>query len=285
MLIAARYKGLSAEQAMVFGFVDDAGAEGIWSKTIKNKSGLHDSILRQAIKALETKRLISDMKSVQHPTRKMYIKTSIQPSDAATGGAWFTDGELDESFIEAICEALFNFIWAKSFYQSSAGKVRKSSKKPANRKSAQEIKATRDEALEPQVALEDDNSEQRARQNKIDALLPLPPGYQGYPTLLELTRFVDNIKITDVALTQVDIQQLIDILIWDNKIEEVIAGPQGISYRALRKTAEEMEEGPKNGFTAAPCGQCPVFDLCEEGGPVAPSNCEYFKRWLDPDGY
>ena len=33
-------------------------------------------------------------------------------------------------------------------------------------------------------------------------------------------------------------------------------------------------------LSEAPCGRCPVFDLCEEGGPVAPSNCEYFNDWL-----
>jgi DNA-directed RNA polymerase III, subunit C34 len=36
-----------------------------------------------------------------------------------------------------------------------------------------------------------------------------------------------------------------------------------------------------NALTEAPCGRCPVFDLCEEGGPVSPSNCVYFTKWLD----
>src|ERR1700752_4717523 len=100
---------------MVYTLVDEAGAEGIWSKTIKNRSGLHDSAMRAAIKTLETKRLITDMKSVEHLNRKMYIKASLTPSEKATGGPWYTDGELDEEFIESIQKVLYSHIFAKSF--------------------------------------------------------------------------------------------------------------------------------------------------------------------------
>jgi len=40
-------------------------------------------------------------------------------------------------------------------------------------------------------------------------------------------------------------------------------------------------EPPGNGLTEVPCGRCPVFELCEEGGPVSPANCVYFDQWLE----
>jgi DNA-directed RNA polymerase III subunit RPC6 len=34
-------------------------------------------------------------------------------------------------------------------------------------------------------------------------------------------------------------------------------------------------------FTDIPCGVCPVFNECHEGGQVAPEKCEYYKKWLE----
>ncbi len=45
-------------------------------------------------------------------------------------------------------------------------------------------------------------------------------------------------------------------------------------YRAVRQERVAL------GWTQAPCGSCPVFDFCKEGGPVGPSGCEYYGDWL-----
>jgi len=276
---------------MVYALVDEAGAEGIWSKTIKNRSGLHDSAMRAAIKTLETKRLITDMKSVEHLNRKMYIKASLTPSEKATGGPWYTDGELDEEFIESIQKVLYSHIFAKSFYKSSNLSATKkpkrlskaSSEKAMTAKASEEARALRDAALNPKVKIETDEERSAKRQKTakdLDRYLPLPAGYQGYPTLNELTLHVETSRVTITTLTKDEISQLLDVLCFDKKIEKVTAGPEGVAYKALRKSARELEDGPSNGLTEAPCGRCPVFDLCEEGGPVGPSNCEYFREWL-----
>ncbi len=34
------------------------------------------------------------------------------------------------------------------------------------------------------------------------------------------------------------------------------------------------------GFSQAPCGRCPVFEFCKDGGPVNPSDCVYYDDWL-----
>ncbi|KAI9742324.1 MAG: 34-kDa subunit of RNA polymerase III (C) [Claussenomyces sp. TS43310] len=268
---AKKYKGLSYEQEMVYALIDDAGTEGMWSKTIKTRSGLHDTTMRSVIKALETKRLINDMKSVLHPTRKMYIKSSLQPNESATGGPWFTDGELDEEFITQVGHALYQYIFAKSFYQSSIRGLGKKSRKVSSSKGSGDVK---------RIKVEAEGDEQAQKRQKLESLLPLPPGYQGYPTLNELTRFVDNMKLTETTLSQDDIQQLLDVLILDRRIEKVVSGSEGVAFKALRKTLQEIEDGRSNGLTESPCGRCPVFNLCEEGGPVGPSNCEYFRDWL-----
>ncbi|KAH8813153.1 RNA polymerase Rpc34 [Xylogone sp. PMI_703] len=277
---AKKYRSLKPEHEMVYSLIDEAGSEGIWSKTIKAKSNLHDAVFRAAIKHLESKGMISDMKSVEHPMRKLYIKSSIRPSDRSTGGSWYTDSELDEAFIDQLMDVLYKHIRSRSFYRSSSGS---SLRKPNKRvkMSVEEVKSARDKSLGQKIKKEDHEEDDYVhKKRKYDSLWPMPPGYHGYPTLNELTAFIENSKITSTTLSATDIQQLLDILCYDDRIERIIAGPEAVAYRAVRKSLKEEEEGPGNGLTDAPCGRCPVFDLCAEGGPVGPSNCEYYTEWL-----
>ncbi|KAH7319304.1 RNA polymerase Rpc34 [Rhexocercosporidium sp. MPI-PUGE-AT-0058] len=278
---AKRYRGLTAEQEIVYALIDEAASDGAWSKTIKIKTNLHDSIFQSAIKHLKSRNMISEMKSVEHPTRKMYILSSLRPSERATGGPWFTDGELDEEFINTVIKVLFDYIMKRTFYNSkhNVSPVRQA-KKVHKKMTTEEIKALRDQGLGARgVKDEEPESEMAAKKRKFDNMLPMPAGYQGYPTLNELTLFVENANIFSQTLAANDIQQLLDIMCYDDRIDRVINGAEGVSYRALRKSLRD-EDDHNSLLSEVPCGRCPVFDLCEEGGPVGPSNCEYFNDWL-----
>lgn len=99
-----------------------------------------------------------------------------------------------------------------------------------------------------------------------------PPEYTGYPTLNQIYLWVKNADVTEVELAEADIKSLLDVLVYDGRIERTVGGT---AYKASRKV------DPTNGFTEAPCGRCPVFNLCREGGPVSASNCKYFEEWLN----
>lgn len=283
---------------MVYSLIDESGAEGIWVKNIKNRSGLHDSTARAAIKFLEGKRYIADMKSVEHLNRKMYIKYSQTPSDKATGAPWYTDGELDEEFITIIEACLYKHIFELSYYKPARVAAARKPKKvikgsidkatATSKPSAGDVQALRDAALNPKAKSENDDeraSKRRKEAGDSDRFLHYPPGYQGYPTLNELTLHVENSGLTNTVLSAEEILQLLDVLCFDKKIERVkVSRTEKEAYKAVDRSAPYIEDdplkGPSNGLTEAPCGRCPVFDLCEEGGPVAPSNCEYFKDWF-----
>jgi DNA-directed RNA polymerase III subunit RPC6 len=47
-----------------------------------------------------------------------------------------------------------------------------------------------------------------------------------------------------------------------------------VVYRAIKRITIPL------GQVQAPCGQCPVFAFCEEGGPVDPVGCKYYGDWL-----
>ncbi|KAK6344711.1 34-kDa subunit of RNA polymerase III (C) [Orbilia javanica] len=114
---------------------------------------------------------------------------------------------------------------------------------------------------------------QRAGAGAAGVLIPFEAGYTGYPTLSDITQWVKNSNLTEVELSEADIKALLEVLVYDGKLEKVIGGT---AYKAVRR----VEGAVKQGVTEAPCGRCPVFDLCNEDGPINAANCVYFEKWL-----
>nr|XP_042132324.1 DNA-directed RNA polymerase III subunit RPC6 isoform X1 [Peromyscus maniculatus bairdii] len=90
---------------------------------------------------------------------------------------------------------------------------------------------------------------------------------------------------TKVELSMEDIETILNTLIYDGKVEmTIIAAKEGTVgsvdghmklYRAVNPIL------PPTGLVRAPCGLCPVFDDCHEGGEISPSNCIYMTEWLE----
>lgn len=72
---------------------------GIWTKTLKARTNIHQTNINKYLKSLEGKNLVKSVKSVKHPTRKIYMLEELQPSIELSGGPWYTDNELDTEFI------------------------------------------------------------------------------------------------------------------------------------------------------------------------------------------
>lgn len=277
---------------MVYSLIDDAGGDGIWSQTLQKRLNMHDSVLKNALKQLQTKGLIAPFKNVEHPNKKMYIKASIRPSDRATGGPWYTDHNFDDAFIEELQRVVFDFIKGQSSYKSktsSAGRTQVPKKGVLQGGIDKGKKRDAHEMNKPTSR----TTKQPASRHE-SALLPLAAGYMHYPSVRDIARLLSSSGITNnTILSEEDVRKLIDVLVWDNLIEPVrVAGKVG--YRAAKIAKQSTEpwagredlSGPEmyiSPYTEAPCGRCPVFDLCEDGGPVGPSNCEYFKTWLGID--
>lgn len=303
---------------MVYSLIDDSGGDGIWTQTLQKRLNMHDSVLKNAIKQLQAKGLIAPFKNVEHPNKKMYIKASIRPSDRATGGPWYTDQDLDEAFIEDLQRVVFDFIKRQSSYHSTHGAAQaRASAVAAAAGSTQTPKkgvikgglgATADAAnkgkkrdaseMEGKAVAAPKPAPSSSSSRREPALLPLPAGYTAYPTVRDIARLLSSSGITNnTILSEGDVKKLVDVLVWDNLVEPVrIAGKVG--YRVSRIAKQSVESwagredpsgrdgGPElyiSPLAEVPCGRCPVFDLCEDGGPVGPSNCEYFKKWLGKD--
>ncbi|TFK27072.1 RNA polymerase III subunit Rpc34 [Coprinopsis marcescibilis] len=114
-------KDLSGEENLVLGHIKSSGNEGIWTKHLKAKTNLHQTVIDRCLKTLIQKQLIKRVPSVQHPTRKIYMLSSIEPSIALTGGPWYTDNELDTEFIQHLTDACYKFICDISFPKRREG--------------------------------------------------------------------------------------------------------------------------------------------------------------------
>ena len=206
----------------------------------------------------------------------------LQPTEDVTGGAWFTDGVLDEGLIHGLGEYVVYWVASKSWAVKTErvanpmapdSSVEVGKKRKLVEQGFGEIKE-RGEGVEGTG-----KRHQSSRSKSSMTYLPFPPGYKNYPTLSEITSAINSAGVSQVELKQPVIQQLVDVLCFDGHLIKV---PDGDTYRSVKKPGQLSQPdalGP-NALTEAPCGVCPVFELCEEDGPINAANCEYFQDWL-----
>ncbi|KAL9600815.1 MAG: hypothetical protein Q9219_002953 [cf. Caloplaca sp. 3 TL-2023] len=298
---AQKYKSLTADEALVYSLIESSGREGIWSRILRSKSGLHMTVMTRCLKTLEGKSYIKQIKTVKFPNRKTYMLAGLQPSEDVTGGPFYTDGVLDDEFVHQMARWTERYIVGRSWYQRPSDahhhlprqNTSSKSSKSNHHVSKPHLEAKRNAALESTPSHSGPNTSDAKR------LLPFPPGYTGYPTVPEITRAINASNISPVTMKEVEMKQLLDVLVWDGRVEKNVFtdGYKAVRQAALvvidndqraaksdengREGAEKEYEGKGSALTEAPCGRCPVLAFCEEGGPVNARTCEYFAEWLE----
>lgn len=121
---------MSQDEALIYSYIEEAGRDGIWTKTLHGKTNLHHNVITRCLKTLEAQRYVKQVKSVKNPTRKIFMLASIEPSIEMSGGPWFTDAEIDTEFIDNLLSVIWRFTVTKSFpgaFKSSpTGKLQES---------------------------------------------------------------------------------------------------------------------------------------------------------------
>lgn len=260
-----RYRSLNQEEALVFSYIEAAARDGIWSKLLRNKTNLHMTTMNRAVKSLESKNYIKSIKTVKWPNRKTYMLAKLQPSEDVTGGPFYTDGVLDEEFIHQMSYWTEKYVIGRSWWHPPLPE-------PVRKKTSSKL--TQEEAEELRARELHRRGHGRARN---EAMLPFPAAYNGHHTLPEITKAINESQLSGVVMKESEVSQLLDILCWDGRLEKL---RNGKAYRAVRLVSGADEVILENGLTESPCGRCPVFDMCEEDGPVNARTCEYFQEWL-----
>lgn len=182
VILASETKKLTSmndDEQLIYSYIEASGREGIWTKTLKAKTNMHQHVVMRCLKQLEGQRYIKLIKSVKHPTRKIYMLYNLQPSIDVTGGPWFTDSELDTEFIDSLLTVVWRFIALKSF--------------PA--------------------AFQDPTPNTNVLQSSY------PATHTGFATLESIMEFLTAHKITNIDLAINDIRSLCEVLMYEDKVE------------------------------------------------------------------
>ncbi len=225
--------------------IKGADNRGIWTKDLKTRTNLHQTVLNKVLKSLEvTKKLIKSVRNVKNPTRKVYMLIGLDPSTEITGGPWFSESELDVEFINELCRVCLRFIASKSF-----------STKPGHLKSS-------GYAAYPSLSDVHD--------------FILSSGITSTALGLEDVRMLLNRLVFDGEIERiVGVQgHVVSDALADGADEDDDDYGDIFVYRAIQS------ESLASSLASIPCGSCPVADLCSERAPISPANCEYYKQWL-----
>jgi DNA-directed RNA polymerase III subunit RPC6 len=280
-----RIAKLPNDSRMVLQQVEVAGRSGILKKTLQAKANLHENTVTKAIKDLVAKGLIKEFKTSKNTAKRMYVFHNLEPSEDSTGGVFYREGELDEGLVNTLSEFIVDWIQGRSWIeQKGPGKSKATEKHKKEHNTNPEFET--DEA--PLF---------RAPKFRGHDLVPHPANYE-YPSAEDVLQYIEDAQVLkDIVLTPDDIDQLIQQLVYDDKIEEMSVG----RYRSVRRVWQKEgqtepspavrrvgpcdpdEDGyaPGNGLTQSPCGRCPVASDCRVGGIINPDSCVYMTNWLE----
>ncbi|XP_048735936.1 DNA-directed RNA polymerase III subunit RPC6-like [Ostrea edulis] len=119
-----------------------------------------------------------------------------------------------------------------------------------------------------------------ARKSQTD---PVAERNASFTALEDVWKYISELGISKVQLSKEDIETILNTLIYDGKVECSLVASQSTSsgdghvklYRSVKPLITTT------GLMMMPCGACPVFDQCYEGGAVSPTTCVYMKEWLE----
>ncbi|PRQ50678.1 putative winged helix-turn-helix DNA-binding domain, RNA polymerase Rpc34 [Rosa chinensis] len=84
---------------------------GMSLQDLRRETGLQNNLFTKAIKTLQAKQLIKEVKNFENKTRKHYMATEFEPSKEITGGAWYDNGQFDTEFIKVVKRELVKVIY------------------------------------------------------------------------------------------------------------------------------------------------------------------------------
>lgn len=306
---AQQIRALDRDDKVVYGVIEEAHDRGIWSRDIKKRAGgLADNVVKRSLDKMEKANLIKGIKSVKSPAQRTYMLAHLVPSEEVTGNSFYDAGDLDESFRDELMKLIVFWVRSKSWPET-----KRRAPAPASRREMSPIAIDDDDdGSEPHTNGHGDASGQHPKRKRphtsigdiedsgqhrfpkrrldpaADTALLYKAGTHAYPTAQQIYDFITGsnvIKPTKASsLTVTEITDCINVLRWDDKLEEVENGLGEKAYRTVRgvsyNLAVEEEGAAGTALTQVPCGSCPVFDVCTEGGPVNARECVYLDEWL-----
>lgn len=217
----------------------------------------------------------------------------LAPSEDVIGGSWYSDGDLDTGLITEVGNLII-FHVGQSSWAEGKNKPRIKHERVTSPAVVVDDAPTTNGSKKRKASHTNDIEEPPTKQHKkrsrssdpeTDISTPFAPG-RTYPTTAAIHTFITNAGILDPikssSLTVAEVQDVINVLVWDERLEKVGEGYRTVMGTKMQQDMhDDFEDAAGTGLTQSPCGGCPVFDLCGKGGPVSADNCVYYARWLE----
>lgn len=239
---AQKKSTMSSEESLVYSYIEASGREGIWSKTIKARTNLHQHVVSKCLKSLESQRYVKSVKSVKFPTRKIYMLYHLQPSIEVTGGPWFTEGELDVEFIDSLLTIIWRYIAENTFPNG--------------------IKSMNSGG----------NGDNKAQED-----VQYLPNVKNYCTTQEILDFIAASQVANVDLSTANIRALCEVLVYDDRLELL----QFDCYKATLQSLVQLNTTEANNCNVDPeLNEFSIFNYYQTMGPSQnDKDAIYFDEW------
>jgi DNA-directed RNA polymerase III subunit RPC6 len=270
ILTRCRLRRLTPDERLLYHHIDQVQAEGIWSKALRMRTNVTQQVLTKCLKSLESKDLVQSVMSVKFPNRKMYLLKHLRPSEDIAGGPWQSEGDFDTALIDAISSAVAQHIenitcikvpgnWNDYGQHDRAAEI---ARKKAEVHGVRDIEDA--PAVKPYRPAGDPTSSKLVHRNSPQ-----------YPTAASVADWLNEKEVLrGKHCREDDMEQLLEMMVLDGRLEKI----SGTNYRTVLTAADVKVY---NGFVDAPCGNCPVFDLCGNEGEISARTCVYFGQWLE----
>jgi len=265
-----RLRKLTPDERLLYHHIDQAQTEGIWSKALRLRTNVTQQILTKCLKSLESKELVQSVMSVKFPNRKMYLLAHLQPSEDIAGGPWQSEGDFDAALINIVSGAIAQYVENETCIKVPGNwndytrhdRTAEIAQKKAQVQGVMDIEEA--PAVKPYLPPRDPNVSKVVHRNSPQ-----------YPTAASAATWLNSKDILrNKSCREDDMEQLLEMMVLDGRLEKI----SGTSYRTVLTAADTKVY---NGFVDAPCGNCPVFDLCGDEGEISARTCVYFGQWLE----
>jgi DNA-directed RNA polymerase III subunit RPC6 len=212
--------------------------------------------------------------SVKFPNRKMYLLKHLRPSEDIAGGPWQSEGDFDTALIETISGIVAQYIENETCIKVPGNwneYVRSDDRTAeiAHKKAQVQGQGIRDIEDAPAVKPYHAPPRDPAASKIVHRNSP------QYPTSASVAEWLNSKEILrGKTVREDDMEQLLEMMVLDGRLEKI----SGTNYRTVLTAVDTKVY---NGFVDAPCGNCPVFDLCGDEGEISARTCVYFGQWLE----
>ncbi|RAL40160.1 unnamed protein product [Cuscuta campestris] len=97
-------------ETVVLNLIKSRMGLGIWLADVKKDAKLPPHVVDKCLASLLKKNLIKPVKNIQNKSRKHFMAVEFEPSEELTGGAWYSNGNLDKELISRLKEVCVKVI-------------------------------------------------------------------------------------------------------------------------------------------------------------------------------